>query len=343
MNNQNILEKILGKTIAIVYAFEGEKAPGFKHYHIWKSDVISEWLKAVQNLKGRPFILDVRTFVEKAMSNTLPHIDYVINLNCGSCELSPMGLVPSICGFLGISCIPCDTTSIIVGENKLISNFIAEANGLNVPPNLSYDDKKGIYRPLNFGSSYGVKKVTYIDSSKNGIYQKFINGYDITTPFIYNPVTQNMDPLPTIIYLSHNDDKEWFFDEKAKINKSGYERAIIAKLQQELVIKFQKLIESLSIKTFCRIDARIQCKTNEKIENIKDYELRENNTYFIEINPMPTIKEGNSFGFSYNAISKEYPIYPFIELLKNELDVDSMYCLLLASSILSYSNSKATS
>ena len=110
---KNIFESITGKTIAIVYIFEGEDAPGFEHYHIWRGDVISEWLKATQDLRGLPFILDVRTFVEKAMNNTLPKIDYVINLNCGSCELSPMGIVPSVCGFLKIPCIPCDTAAIV--------------------------------------------------------------------------------------------------------------------------------------------------------------------------------------------------------------------------------------
>ena len=110
---KNIFESITGKTIAIVYIFEGEMSPGFEHYHIWRGDVISEWLKATQDLRGLPFILDVRTFVEKAMNNTLPKIDYVINLNCGSCELSPMGIVPSVCVFLKIPCIPCDTAAIV--------------------------------------------------------------------------------------------------------------------------------------------------------------------------------------------------------------------------------------
>ena len=88
--------KIKGKTIAIVYIFEGEDARGFEHYHIWKSDVITKWMNAVQKLYCLPLILDVRTFVEKAISRTLPHVDYVLNLNCGSCHLSPMALVPAM-------------------------------------------------------------------------------------------------------------------------------------------------------------------------------------------------------------------------------------------------------
>lgn len=340
MDEQNILKKIIGKTIAIVYIFEGESAPGFEHYHIWKSDVISEWLKAIQELKGLPFILDVRTFVEKAIANTLPCIDYVINLNCGSCELSSMGLIPSLCSFLGIPCIPCDTVSIITGENKKVSNFIAKAIGLNVPKNFTPQNTNGIYRPLNFGSSFGVKRVDSIDCSNTGIYQEFIYGYDVTTPFIFNPITQKMEPLPTIIYLPDNDDKKWFFDENAKKTKSGYKRHIITEIEQNLIAQYQSLIECLSIKTFCRIDARVKCNVDEKIENIADYKLKEQSTYFVEINSMPTIHEGNSFDFSYNAISSEHSIYPFMVLLKDNVPTMSAHSLLLACSILAYTKAK---
>ena len=135
MNNlefQNSLDRIKGLTVAIVYIFEGEQAAGFAHYHIWKGDIISKWLNAIANVGCRPFILDVRTFVEKAFSNTLPHIDFVINLNCGSTDLDPMAIVPSTCAFLGIPCIPCGSFSILAGENKYHSNLLAKECGLLV-------------------------------------------------------------------------------------------------------------------------------------------------------------------------------------------------------------------
>ena len=132
MNNntyyKNQLEELKGKTIAIVYIFEGEDAPGFNHYWVWKSDIISGWLNAVQELECVPFILDVRTFVQKAMNHTLPHIDFVVNLNCGSYDLSSMSLVPSTCSFLSIPCIPCNAAAIILSENKKVSNLLAIAD-----------------------------------------------------------------------------------------------------------------------------------------------------------------------------------------------------------------------
>ncbi len=333
---KNMMEKIRGKIIAIVYIFEGEDAPGFGHYHIWKSDVISKWLNAVQELHCMPLILDVRTFIEKSINRTLPYIDFVVNLNCGSTDLSPMGLVPSMCGFLGIPCIPCDTVGIITGENKKISNLIAKANGINVPKDLLNENQNGIYRPLNYGSSYGVKRINSIGQRDSGIYQEFICGYDITTPFLFNPLTKKMEALPTIIYLPNNHSTEWFFDETAKESKNGYRREILPNIDFTLIEKYLKLIESLSIKTFCRIDARIQCKDNEKIDKIDDYILPEEKVYFIEINPMPTVREGNSFDFSYQAISDQYALSKFMDLLRKINGTVSPHGLLLACSMLSY-------
>lgn len=43
------IHRINGQTIAVVYIFEGENIEGFKHYDIWKSDVISEYLVAYKN------------------------------------------------------------------------------------------------------------------------------------------------------------------------------------------------------------------------------------------------------------------------------------------------------
>ena len=40
------LNSIQGSIIAVVYTFEGENAPGFKHYDVWRSNVIADWINA---------------------------------------------------------------------------------------------------------------------------------------------------------------------------------------------------------------------------------------------------------------------------------------------------------
>lgn len=336
MKKGNIFEEIMGKTVAIVYAFEGENAPGFKHYHIWKSDVISEWLKAIQDLKGLPFILDVRTFVEKAMANTLPNIDFVINLNCGSCELSPMGLVPSVCGFLSIPCIPCDTVAIVSGENKHMANLIASANKINVPEYLLPDDKNGIYRPLNYGSSVGVRKGCCL-TNKKGIYQRFISGYDITTPMVYNPFKKTMDVLPTIIFIPERGGTEWFYGEEENISNTGYTRKIVKKLSPDIEKKYIKLANSFSINTFCRIDARFQCVGTLNKTKLENLELSLKDIFFTEINPMPSIRlENNEFFLSFSSINKNTNFYKVMLGLNEIIENVTLHNLLLACAMLSY-------
>lgn len=332
--SNNPFEKVLGKTVAIVYAFEGEDASGFKHYHIWRADVISEWLKAIQDLKGIPFILDVRTFVEKAMNNTLPHIDYVINLNCGSCELSPMGLVPSVCGFLSIPCIPCDTVAIVTGENKDIANMVAKSIGLNVPAYLSSNKKDGIFRPLNYGSSVGVRKGQY-SMDLPGIYQKFISGYDITTAIVYNPYSKDFDILPTVIFIPEVGGPEWFYGEEANIKNSGYSREIVFNLPTSIENKYKKLAHHLSINTFARIDARYHTDAILNADNLSNLNIDAQDIYFSEINPMPSIRlTNNEFQLSFSSIKKNSTVDKLISKLNEVIDTVTLHNYLLSCAML---------
>ncbi len=330
--------EISGKTICIVYTFEGEDAPGFEHYHIWKSDIISKWLLAVQELSCRPLILDVRTFVDKAISNTLPSIDYVLNLNCGSCELSPMALIPSICGFFHIPCIPCDATAILAGENKLISNLLAKATGIQIPKTLDSETAKGIFRPLNLGSSIGVKrKFSY---HIKGLYQEFIQGYDITTPVVYNPITKKMDTMPTVLYVADNDSVEWYLNEENKNSRNGFVRKTIYNISNELYTKYIELAQNLSINTFCRIDARIKCDTPDNLKSLLKKPLQLEDVYFIEINPMPTVWINNAFSHSFLEIQPTDNLFTYIAELQNFVPKITLHNFLLSIAMLSFSTTK---
>ena len=334
------LERVKGSTIAIVYIFEGEVALGFEHYHVWKGDVIANWLKAVQNLGCRPFILDVRTFVDKAMGGPLPHIDYVLNLKCGSCDLSPMGLVPSACAFLGIPCIPCDTVGIIAGEHKHLSNLIAANSNLLVPRTLPESSTSGIFRPLNYGSSHGVVTGYRPKSTKEGVYQEFIHGFDVTTPMVYDPLSDSFECLPTVLYLPSSGNLSWYFGESAKSTSVGYERRIIHNISDDLRQRYNTLCRSCSVHTYCRIDARIQCNDINRVEQILANPLSTEDLYFVEINTMPTVKDNNSFGYSFASITPEDTIFECIEVFRNYVQNGSAHSFLLATSMIAYLRSK---
>ena len=229
----NPLKELRGKTIAIVYIFEKEDADGFGHFLIWKDKILTGWLSAVYELECLPYIIDVRTFMQKASNYSLPHIDYVVNLNSGCSELSTMGLIPSVCSFLGIPCIPCDATAILTTENKKISNYVAIGNALQTPKALDAENDYGIFRPINLGNSIGIEKKRFTDFHADGLYQEFIPGYDVTIPVAYNFLSLELDVLPPTLYYPHTQDPDWIFDEETKVEDKGLTRLQFTDIQDE--------------------------------------------------------------------------------------------------------------
>ena len=324
---------IRGKTVAIVYIFEGDNESGFEHFYIWKSNIISKWMNAVQELSCMPLIIDVRTFIDKAINKTLPHIDYVINLNSGTYNLSTMALVPAMCSAINVPCIPCNAVSIVTGENKALSNHIAFSIGLNVPRELDNNNENGIFRPVSLGNSLGVQRGKVCNETQ-GIYQEFIKGYEITTPLVYNPLEKKMEVLPTVVFAPLNDDPDWYYGETDKHKQQGYEFKII-QLDSELQEKYIKMAQALSIQTFCRIDARVKCNDKNAMKQVLESGASFSDTYFIEINVMPTIRDNNSFCHSFQAINKESSIGTYINLQKEMLGTINIHSFLLASSMMS--------
>ncbi len=331
---KNLLYKIRGKTIALIYTFENENAPGFKHYDVWNSEVIIAWLTAINELKCIPYILDVKTFVSKAMNNTLPFINYAINLNAGNYDLSVAGLVPSVCSFLNIPCIPCDAVTTIVGEHKYFSNCIAENVNLNVPKEITSDDQNttSIIKPFNLGSSCGIEKN---NGYKNidGLCQEFIKGFDVSTPLLYNPLSEEIETLPPILYIPNNKDPNWFFNSSLKDSHSGYTKNTIP-LQNEVKEKFLEIANKFNIFTFCRIDSRIKCENYEELLSIKNEGVSLNHLYFLEINPTPTIKNNINFLNSINLIDKSNNFYFSINYYNDTIQDNTNLGFLLSSAIL---------
>jgi hypothetical protein len=339
---ESLIKSLRGKTIAVVYSFEKEDAPGFKHYWIWKSDIISAWLNAIQELECLPFILDVRTFVQKASNRTLPYIDYVLNLNCGCYELSSLSLVPSICSFLAIPCLPCNAVSITASENKRISNLIACAMNLNIPKSLDSSYNVGIYRPLNLGSSIGVKRDCFHDFRSDGIYQEFIPGYDVTIPIAYNPYIKRIDLLPPIVYLPKSSDPDWIYDEQEKKNDNGFITLPFLEIEKKAKEDLIAFSQVFPIQTFGRIDVRIRCMDKKLSPEIVKKPLSLSDLYFIEINSMPTIEQDDSFEFAFDAARKNeyhsfyYSTNKYMEIIANP----TINGFLLSCSMLSLSTSK---
>ena len=337
-----LLETLVGKTIVLVYSYRGEQAEGIKQYDTWKSDVISDWLSAIEELGCLPLIMDVRTFVFKAMNNSLPHTDFVINLCNGTMSLSTLGLVPSTCSFLNIPCIPCNAHVSLVGENKYYSNLIAQASGMNVPRKLNLNDNGGIFRPVGFGSSKGVVKnpsQQHIDTYKPYVYQEFINGFDITTPIMYNPLSEQLEVMPAVIYCPNTNDNSWFLGEEEKAKHTGYQK-ICVNLSDDAKQHYLRMAESLMIDTYCRIDARIKCESAFEIIERKNRPIEHSELFFLEINPMPTIKKSINFHTSLSCLTDEYKMKSCWNIYSNQIKDATFTGFILSNSIIAYFKAK---
>lgn len=337
---KNKIQEIRGKTVAVVYIFEGENAPGFEHYWIWKSDIISGWLNAIQELQCVPYIIDVRTFIHKAICNTLPPIDYVLNLNCGSCRLSSMSLVPSMCSFLKIPCIPCDSEAIIVGEDKILSNYLAITQDIQIPQNLSKSNKNGIFRPKNLGSSIGVQKGSVNTKYIDGLYQEFIPGYDVTIPLMFNPSLNRIDILPPLIYIPDSNDPNWIYDTDEKYaEKEHFKKVYIKNIADDVKTKLLKFASIFPITTYGRIDARIKFNGSKLMNDISELHINSGNFYFIEMNSMPTIEYEDTFSMSFD-IAREEKDNTFYDCINTYCSIvgnkSSMIGFLLSSAMLSF-------
>lgn len=337
---KEILKKIEGSTIALVYVFEKDSTEGFQHYDPWKSDVISDWMRAIQELHCMPFILDVRTFAQKALNGTLPQIDFIVNLNAGTNNLSTLGLVPSICAFINIPCIPANTETTVIGEHKRLSNLISTALHSTVPADLPSSAPNGIFRPVNYGSSYGVQKGFPNElPCEKYLYQQFIPGFDMTIPILYNPLTETLEVLPPVMYLPNKITIDWFLGKEEKQKHTDYKKqtVCISKKAQE---HFIKLAQQFGITTYCRIDTRVYCQSEEEIKTAINKEIELQRINFIEINPLPTIRNGINFHTSFEAIEQQSILGTCIDLYKNYFTPNSFVGFVLSSSIISIIKAK---
>lgn len=328
-----MLDSIRGKIIAIVYNFGREPAPGYSIYESWKADVISSWLVAVDELGAIPLVLDARTFISKVVNNTMPQIDYVVNLCNGLKDISVLGTVPVICAFAALPCVPNNAKTIMVGEDKRISNYLACFSGINIPKETPIESNKGIIRPISLGSSIGVVRTPVSRPAYDYICQEFIEGYDVTIPIMYNPLCEDFEVLPGVLYLPRHVDPEWFLGEKEKQLHAGYEKIGIDVPMsiQKALLKLAKLFQ---VDTYCRVDTRIRTTEILSRDEISRFSFELKDMYFLEINTMPTIKEGINFHTAIASMGAGNRLSDAFDLYKIHIKEPSMTGFILASSIL---------
>ena len=101
--------------------------------------------------------------------------------------------------------------------------------------------------------------------------------------------------------------------------------------------KYLELAKTFGISCYCRIDARFSCTSIYDVQELFNDPIALDNLYFLEINPMPTIKEGINFLTSMNAILENDPIYQCYELYKKQVPNPSHIGFILSCSMYAFS------
>ena len=294
------LGNLPGRTAAIVYSFAPAKRPKELWYDRWQTEVLSFYGQAIQGLGVEPYFMDVDSFCERAIAGRLPDLDFVINLNAGVRPISNWALVPAVASWCDIAILPCEADIIIAGERKDLSNLVAEKMGLRIPHTYTAaslaslpPETQVIAKPRDLGGSEGIEirpKKT-LEPKRDYIYQEVIAGYDITLPVLYDPVLGSIQPLPAVAYRPANDDPRWFHSRESKIQGVGYQKKIVD-LAEEHKAALISFAEEFGIITYCRLDLRVAAGSWAEAFEVRDEPPP---IYFIEINPMPTLRRNINF------------------------------------------------
>ena len=91
------------------------------------------------------------------------------------------------------------------------------------------------------------------------------------------------------------------------------------------------------INCFCRIDARIKCASSEEWDAIFEKPVPSSKIYFIEINPMPTIKNNINIHNAIDALKEDdsfYQCYKECTSIYNDITQTGfiLLCSILSSS-----------
>lgn len=151
---------------------------------------------------------------------------------------------------------------------------------------------------------------------------------------MYNPLTENIDPLPTILYYPTNNDVNWYLSNKAKETSLGFSREVLPSINNKLINDFTKLMKCIDTDTYCRIDFRLSSKDILSLSDLEKVVLTHDNTFFIEINPMPTIETGNNFYVSMINISQDFTFYETIKYYNEKIKNNSIHGFILSCAII---------
>lgn len=138
------------------------------------------------------------------------------------------------------------------------------------------------------------------------------------------------------MYYPDNKDIDWYFNEEVKEKRGGYKKKII-QIDNSIEEKYIELSNKLNINCYCRIDARIKCDSAEEWNEICSKIVPAEKIYFIEINPMPTLKHNINIHNAIDSLQCNQRFYDIFNEYKLFYNTSSQTGFILLCSMLANS------
>ena len=129
-------------------------------------------------------------------------------------------------------------------------------------------------------------------------------------------------------------DVEWFLGEEEKRLHQGYAKQAV-QLSPKAKQAYLAMAKEMGISSYCRIDARLYCETENEMPMLLNDSIPLSRLYFLEINPMPTIKDNINFHSSLDALNEQYALYSCYEAYKELIPKATHTGFILSCSMIS--------
>ena len=291
------VEHVKGQRIGIVYSHRFDRDLDHDWYHRWGTGIIALFSQAIEQIGAIPVFFDVDGWLSYCVSGK-GGIEFVVNLNAGNRTLDQWAIVPALADWKGIPVFPSDTSTVLLGEAKDLSRHVARDLGWRVPRLAAELDDPStlvVVKPRSYGSSVNLRRVKLSEvvfgSDRGMICEEFIPGYDATVVVFHSCVKGDLSCQGAqAVIPEKNDPTMWMYDafEKRHPGDRTTIRFPICDVDNTLAAKAVELTKAIGGKFVSRIDVRTRTKPDISKEIAWD------DTYFLEINPMPTIGPTNS-------------------------------------------------
>ncbi|WP_420723656.1 hypothetical protein [Hwanghaeella sp. LZ110] len=314
------LDCLNDRKVAVVYV--GSFCEGISSvFHLkQRTKVITGYAEALDALKSEAIFFNIDQFIEvvSRYGNNVP-FDFVIYVPGGTFNFGATLVIPSLSELIGRPVFPSAANAISLWHNKIAGRAAASHLGWNVAQRFMHSDdidgESVIRKPIFGGDSFGIeiykngKHPTSFDSGED-IIESFIDGYDATIYLARCPFRNEFEVLGGLVtkFDGSEPKKEIWTNDRKLYSSAQYQSKEVLNIER-FSVNLATDISSLSAKTcnaflvdtFARIDVRFQD------DIAPEQELALKPSFFLELNPLPTISASGSWFEMIHSKVVKYP------------------------------------